>query len=140
MRCFLSLTDISIPEWFPSYLCDSYSYPCLLKYMPCVKRRHDFHAGCFEFGSENVLLIIAEIKLYRIGAVSVCHWVTSFLKMGKKNCCKMFGFYNSLFRVWFNFGCNYPRQIVAKMVGKCGGFRLCHDTGSACYSWLVKGF
>ena len=34
----------------------------------------------------------------------------------------------------FNFRCNYPRQIVAKTIGKCGGFRLCHDTGSACYS------
>ena len=30
----------------------------------------------------------------------------------------MFDFYNSLFRVLFNFGCNYPQQIVAKTVGK----------------------
>lgn len=37
------------------------------------KGPYAFHAGCFEFGSENVLLIITEIKLHRIGAVSVCH-------------------------------------------------------------------
>ena len=35
----------------------------------CIFRK----SRCFEFGSENVLLIITEIKLHRIGAVSVCH-------------------------------------------------------------------
>lgn len=30
----------------------------------------------------------------------------------------MFDFYNSLFHILFNFGCNYQYQIVAKMVGK----------------------
>ena len=39
---------------------------------------------CFELGIENVLLIITEIKLHRIGAVSVCHCATSFLNLGTK--------------------------------------------------------
>ena len=38
------------------------------------ERRHTLHAGCFELGVEDVLLIIAEIKLHRIGAVSLCHF------------------------------------------------------------------
>ena len=38
------------------------------------ERRHTLHAGCFELGVEDVLLIIAEIKLHRIGAVSICHF------------------------------------------------------------------
>ena len=38
------------------------------------ERRHTLHAGCFELGIEDVLLIIAEIKLHRIGAVSLCHF------------------------------------------------------------------
>ena len=25
---------------------------------------------------------------------------------------------------------------TTQTIGKCGGFRLCHDTGSACYSTL----
>ena len=41
-------------------------------------------ARCFEFGSENVLLIITEIKLHRIGTVSVCHCATFFLNLGTK--------------------------------------------------------
>ena len=48
------------------------------------ERRHTLHAGCFEFGVEDVLLIIAEIKLHRMGAVSVCHCATSFLNLGTK--------------------------------------------------------
>ena len=68
---------------------------------------------------EDVLLIIAEIKLHRIGAVSLCHFChfLSFLGV-QKNCCKMFDFYNSLFQVLFSFGHNHPQQIVAKEVGK----------------------
>ena len=46
----------------------------------CIFRK----SRCFEFGSENVLLIITEIKLHRIGTVSVCHCVTSFLNLGTK--------------------------------------------------------
>ena len=46
----------------------------------CIFRK----SRCFEFGSENVLLIINEIKLHRIGAVSVCHCATSFLNLGTK--------------------------------------------------------
>ena len=46
----------------------------------CIFRK----SRCFEFGSENVLLIITEIKLHRIGAVSVCHCATSFLNLGTK--------------------------------------------------------
>ena len=76
-------------------------------------------AGCFELGVEDVLLIIAEIKLHRIGAVSLCHFC-HFLSYFwvQKNCCKMFDFYNSSFQVLFSFGCNYPQQIVAKVAGK----------------------
>ena len=38
----------------------------------------------FEFGSENVLLIIAEIKLHRIGAVSLCHFCHFLSDFGYK--------------------------------------------------------
>ena len=81
--------------------------------------RHTLHAGCFELGVEDVLLIIAEIKLHRIGAVSLCHFC-HFLSLFwvQKNCCKMFDFYNSLFQVLFSFGHNHPQQIVAKAAGK----------------------
>ena len=83
------------------------------------ERRHTLHAGCFELGVEDVLLIIAEIKLHRIGAVSLCYFC-HFLSLFwvQKNCCKMFDFYNSLFQVLFSFGHNYPKQIVAKAAGK----------------------
>ena len=81
--------------------------------------RHTLHAGRFELGVEDVLLIIAEIKLHRIGAVSICHFF-HFLSLFwvQKNCCKMFDFYNSLFQVLFSFGYNHPKQIVAKAAGK----------------------
>ena len=26
---------------------------------------------------------------------------------------------------------------TTQAIGKCGGFRLCHDTGSACFFWGV---
>ena len=41
-------------------------------------------AGCFEFGVEDVLLIIAEIKLHRIGAVSICHFCHFLSDFGYK--------------------------------------------------------
>jgi len=57
--------------------------------------------------------------LHRIGAVSLAISATYFLSFGyKKNCCKMFDFYNSSFQVLFSFGSNHPQQIVAKAAGK----------------------
>ena len=88
--CLPALQSDSDLSWFVQALYYNFADNCNRHHTHihikpvCVRKLNAFHAGCFELGIENVLLIITEIKLHQIGAVSVCHWVKSFLKMGTK--------------------------------------------------------
>ena len=70
-------------QFYMAYNCNQHHTHIHIR-SACAGTQTYSSCGCFEFGVEDVLLIIAEIKLNRIGAVSICHFCHFLSDFGHK--------------------------------------------------------